>query len=326
MRLTTILAALCLAVPGASTARADEACRAPVEIADRADASGGRTQDYKFVFKACRNAVGATRLAIRSFRVDGRALLLTVDSQTLKTTIEDAACWTCADTTDEAQKDTRLARAVREAGAGSFSTGAISRNAGLAHGQGAGAFVTADLCPSHLPLDRAFLETLARQGPHTPVALAISGGWLAHHGADFDWLRDKQRTGALDITWVDHTYSHPYVPGLAEPQNYMLRPGADLLREIEETERLLIARGATPSVFFRFPGLVADHALLDQLRARHLIALGADAWLVLSPPPRPGSIVLVHANGNEEAGLRLFSRLLAAGRLPQPFRRIEEAP
>jgi len=57
-----------------------------------------------------------------------------------------------------------------------------------------------------------------------------------------------------------------------------------------------------------------------------LIALGADAWLVLSPPPRDGSIVLVHPNGNEPAGLRLFSRLLEQGRLPQPFRRIEEAP
>jgi hypothetical protein len=36
--------------------------------------------------------------------------------------------------------------------------------------------------------------------------------------------------------------------------------------------------------------------------------------------------LLVHANGNEPAGLRLFSRMLDQGKMPKPFRRIEEAP
>lgn len=321
-----LLAALCLPAVLPSIARADDACRSPATIADMPGATGARIADFRTVFQSCRRDGATTRLAIRAFSAEGRKLLLTVDPERLTTQIDEAACWTCADTSDEAQKDTRYLRALGAAGPHPLTTGAISRNAGLAHGVGAGSFVTADLCPSHRPLDRAFLDLLAKRGPHTPVALSISGGWLAHHGADFDWLRDRARSGALDITWVDHTYSHPYVPGLADARNYMLRPGADLMREVSRTEQLLIARGATPSAFFRFPGLVADDKLMAQLRALHLIALGADAWLVLSPPPRPGSIVLVHANGNEPAGLKLFSRLLDRGGIPTPLRPIAEAP
>ena len=97
--------------------------------------------------------------------------------------------------------------------------------------------------------------------------LAVSGGWIAHHGADFAWLQEKRAfSGALDIAWADHCYSTPIFRGLKEAQNYMLRPGVDLDREIFETEKLLIAHGETPSVFFRFPGLVADAALLEKLQ------------------------------------------------------------
>ena len=158
------------------------------------------------------------------------------------------------------------------------------------------------------------------------MTLAVSGAWIAHHAEDFAWLLEKRRSGALDISWADHSYSHPYVPGLADARNYLLRPGADLDREIFETEKILIANGETPSVFFRFPGLVADAALLEKLKERHLVALGADSWLALGPSPRAGSIVLVHPNGNEPGGLEIFSRLLKKGKIPLPFRPISEAP
>jgi hypothetical protein len=199
-------------------------------------------------------------------------------------------------------------------------------NAGLAHGRGDGSFITADLCPSLRPLDRAFLEKLAGLGPRTPVALSVSGLWLLRHGADFRWLRAAARAGALDITWVDHSYHHPYARGVTAGRNYLLTPGFDAQTEIFDTERLLIANGETPSVFFRFPGLISDPALEEAVRRAHLVALGADGWLVFAPPLRPGAILLVHANGNEPEGLRLFSRLLNKGKLPRPFRPVGEAP
>lgn len=295
-----------------------------MEIAPGAASAAERVHDYAPVLESCASESGATRLAIRRMRVDGEALLLAVDPQSLQTSLERAACWRCAETSDAAEEQTRYLQALRPPADPARPPALV--NAGLIHGAGDGAFVTGDLCPSHKPLDRAFFEELAAQGPHTPVTLAVSGGWIARHGADFAWLREKARSGALDIAWANHSYSHPYVVGLADSRNYLLRPGVDLDREIFETEKLIIANGETPSVFFRFPGLVADGALLDHVRARHLVALGADSWLALGPPPRPGSIVLVHPNGNEPVGLRLFSRLVKTGRLPRPLRPINEAP
>ena len=322
-RASCAIALLAAIAPWAAMAE-DDVCRAPVVIV------GARPRDYQPIFQTCRDEAGETRLAIRRMSVEDDALLLTVDPKMLTTSLERANCWRCADTDDDAQQDTRYLKALRPpAGAGAQSGPLV--NAGLVHGAGAGSFVTGDLCPSQRPLDRGFFDLLAKNspgknGPGTPVALAVSGLWLARHRADFEWLKEKARAGALDITWVNHSYRHPYVPGRPDAGNYLLRPGTDMAAEILETEQLMIAQGVTPSVFFRFPGLVADASVLETARRHHLITLGADSWLVLGPPPRDGSIVLVHPNGNEPAGLRLFSRLLERGGLPLPLRPINEAP
>lgn len=320
MKRPLALLLFCAGLSAGATAQAEESCGPAVVAPAPASAA---VRDYAPVFLECVKGE-TTRLATRRMSVDGEKLLLTVDPQSLKTTLERASCWRCAETTDATQAETRLMKAVRPPADPARPPALV--NAGLVHGRGGGVFVTGDLCPSHKPLDRAFIEEVAAQGPGTPLTLAVSGSWLAHHGADFAWLREKARSGALAITWANHSYSHPYVVGLADRQNYLLRPGVDLDREIFETEKLLVAHGETPSVFFRFPGLVADGALLENLRSRHLVALGADSWLALGPPPRPGSIVLVHPNGNEPIGLKLFSRLLASGKMPRPLRPIVEAP
>lgn len=322
MKISLALLLFCASLATAATARAQEDC-GPAAIAPQAGVTGARVHDYSAVFEACTKN-GETRLATRRMSLDGEELLLLIDPQTLKASLERASCWRCAETTDEEQAETRFMQALRPPADPDRPPALV--NAGLIHGKGAGAFITGDLCPSHKPLDRAFIEEVAAQGPGTPLTLAVSGAWIAHHGEDFAWLQEKARSGALDITWADHSYSHPYVVGLKDAQNYLLRPGVDLDREIFETEKILIAHGETPSIFFRFPGLVSDAALLEKLTERHLIAFGADSWLALGPPPKAGSIVLVHPNGNEPGGLAIFSRLLKSGRMPKPFRGITEAP
>jgi hypothetical protein len=324
MRNAAGIGAFCLglALAAIAPARAEDAARGAAEQVSRAAPLVLR--DYRTVFEQCRNSAGKTRLAIRRMSANGAALLLTVDPQSLETKLERAQCWRCADTTDEAQADTRYLRALRPPADPALPR--ILANAGLLHGEGAGVFVTGDLCPSRRPLDRTFFERLSSEGAHAPVALAVSGLWLERHRADFDWLKRKAESGALDITWVNHSYHHPYVRDRPDAATYLLTPGLNLEAEILGAERLLIEQGATPSVFFRFPGLVADARLLEEVRRRHLVPLGADSWLALGPPPRTGSIVLVHPNGNEPAGLGLFSRLLERGKMPRPFRPINEAP
>ena len=259
--------------------------------------------------------------------IEGKPTLLLVDPATLTTSLDDAPAWTCAETSDAAQAQTRFGRALATPLPSTPTKSGMLRDAGLVHGAGEGSYVTGDLCPSTKPLSRAFLKSLEQTGPHVPISLSISGLWLAHHAEDFHWLQAEKRAGALDVTWVNHSYTHPFAPGRPTDRDFLLRPGIDMADEIMKTERLLIAQGEAPSVFFRFPGLISDEALMDKLRAFHLIALGADSWLVLSPTvPHPGAIVLVHPNGNEPAGLKLFTRYLDAGRLPRPFRAITDAP
>jgi hypothetical protein len=287
-----------------------------------------QVRDYRPVFQECHREGSTPVLAIRRMAVDGNGMLLTVDPATLATHLEREQDWSCADTDDERQKDTRYIRAVRSSCAPQSSAPppAVITDGGLTHGTTTGSFVTGDLCPSHRPLDRAFLAKLEGVESPLPVALSVSGTWLTRHGPDLQWLRDQERAGALKITWVDHSYDHPFIPGRRPAENFLLIQGVDMRAEILDTERLLIADGETPSVFFRFPGLISNPALMQVMRDDHLIVLGTDAWLAKSPRAGPGDIILLHLNGNEPEGLKIFSALLAGGKLPQPFRPIEEAP
>ncbi len=281
-------------------------------------------ENYQPTLQACR-AGDAQEVAIRRMTLKGEPALLLADPATLATKLERAACWTCADVAESALADTRMMRAIARA---AEAPGLIHRtfldNAGLTHGGKGGAYFTGDLCPSRKPMDRAFLATL--EGQSTPIALSISGLWLKHHFADYRWLLDKQAEGDFAITWTNHTYTHPYRKGIAEGANFLLTPGVDPDYEILETERLLIANGQTPSLFFRFPGLVSSSPLMQAVRRHHLISLGADAWLALDERPRDGSIILVHPNGNEERGLKIYAKDAAKGALPSPLKPLDEAP
>ena len=67
------------------------------------------------------------------------------------------------------------------------------------------------------------------------------------------------------------------------------------------TEQILLECGQTLFVFFRFPGLISNPLLLKKYG---LIPLAADAWLAKNEPIRPGSVILVHGNGNEPLGIK----------------------
>ena len=283
--------------------------------------------DYRPSFKLCLNTQGERFVALREMTAAGSDLLLLVDPTALTTRLSRAACWTCETADEAALTPTRLMRAINSAAA---SKGVERRTfldgAGLNHGAGPGIYVTGDLCPSPRPLERDFLRSLEARGPHTPVALSISGLWLLKHYEDFRWILDERDRGALDVLWVDHSYHHPYRKGAPADETFMLTPGLNADAEILQTERLLIANGETPSLFFRFPGLISTSPLMQAVRRLHLVSLGADAWLALGKRASPGSIVLVHPNGNEPEGLRLFARAMDKGALPTPFEALVEAP
>jgi hypothetical protein len=283
--------------------------------------------DYQPVLKACVAADGRKAVAIREMTVGGQRIALLADPEALTTQLERVACWTCRDESEGELSSTRMGRAVRES---AQAPGLIHRgflqNAGLTHGAESGDFVTGDLCPSNRPLDRAFFTRLEAATPHAPVALSISGLWLIHHFDDFRWLVRERNSDALKILWTDHTYHHPYQPKLPNDANFLLSKGVDPQEEILDTERLLIANGETPSLFFRFPGLVSSDPLMQAVSRLHLVTLGADAWLAIGQKPGHGSIVLVHPNGNEPMGLKVFASDLAHGTIAAPLEPLTAAP
>jgi hypothetical protein len=283
--------------------------------------------DYKPVLEACVAPDGRKAVAIREMTIGGQKIALLADPEALTTRLERQACWTCREESEAELGATRMGRAIREsASAPGLVHRGFLQNAGLTHGGGAGDFVTGDLCPSQKPLSRAFFTQLEGAGPHVPVALSISGLWLTHHFDDFRWLVDQRNSGALDILWTDHTYHHPYHRKLPDDANFLLTKGVDPREEILDTERLLIANGETPSLFFRFPGLISSDPLMQAVSQFHLVTLGADAWLALGQKPEHGSIVLVHPNGNEPRGLAMFSTDLAHGAIAAPLEPLTAAP
>jgi hypothetical protein len=178
--------------------------------------------------------------------------------------------------------------------------------------------LTIDMCPSIHPLDRAvFIDLIKEMGrveKPVPLAISITGCWIKAHPADLHWLDSLDKSGYLSIVWINHTYNHLVKKNVPLKNNFLLTKGININSEVLKTEVILLQKGIVPSVFFRFPGLVSNHDIYDKILSLGLIPVGTDAWLAKGQKPGDGSIVLIHANGNEPLGVRAFIQLLKSKR------------
>lgn len=258
--------------------------------------TGYRPVFLPFPFKDKRQGV-----AIREFKRNGKASLIVVDAETFET-------FETGGKAEDLQID--------DGGAGTAVTstpfyGALHnapvKSTGAVRGKKAvnGWFVTIDLCPSGKRLDKVVFEkTEALAAERAAVAIAISGGWIKRHKGELEWLLNEARSGRLDVTWINHSYSHPYNEAAGDLENFLLTPGTDFEKEVLANEVLMLENRITPSPFFRFPGLVANEDLIKRLKRLSLIPVGALAWLAKGETPENGSIILIHGNGNEPAGMK----------------------
>lgn len=179
---------------------------------------------------------------------------------------------------------------------------------------GGGLVLTVDLCPSRKPMDRKVVREVwgafRKEARPVPVAFSLSGDWIRSHTKDLQWLQSQVDSGRIAPTWVNHTDHHRFRKGLRADRNFLLLPGTDLKSEVLGAEREMLLHGIVPSAFFRFPGLIDNDTLHRSVLAMGLLPLGADAWLAKAQRPREGSIVLIHANGNEPLGVQEFLALL----------------
>jgi hypothetical protein len=276
--------------------------------------------DYHSVFRPFYGPDGRLLAATRQYHRGDDARFLVLDPERFDfREVNAASVLSAPAAADKAWQETPFARALARQTAPPFPL----QNDGLREAEHPvpGFFLTADLCPAKRPLDRGFIAALTALPLKQPVPLAlmVSGLWIERHPDDFAWLRNLAAAGQLAITWGNHSFTHPYAPEAPLENNFLLSPGINLPAEALSLEALLLEAGLLPSPFFRFPGLVSNRRLVEELRHLQLIPIGSAAWLAKGEIPRPGSLILVHANGNEPEGIRLLQAFFATQL--EPFRR-----
>ena len=275
-------------------------------------------EHYEVFVKEYQDA-SALLLISRRFELSGVTFYLTTNTQTLQTKVLSL------DETkllplDERFNQSLFAKRLKEA-----TTLHVNGGATHAYTQNQNAiYLTMDLCPSSKKgYESDFIEKLTQQNGKTPIAISLSSAWKNHHEKEFLALVNNP---LLQITWVNHTQTHFYDPKLPIRENFMLHVNTDVQGEILGVEKELLNEGITPSVFFRFPGLIADEKLMRELRETYfLIPLGANAWIAKNEPIKTGSFILIHGNKNEPQGIEMLEKKLPAVMKTYQFHPLQEA-
>jgi len=255
-------------------------------------------------------------MILRQFENEGKQYFLMVNPQTLATKIDESNFYTVKPMTMTEARAFFKQAPYQKALAKAESQSVMIQDAGIESGvpKEMGISLTADLCPSHRPLDRRIFTDIVTEFKKVempvPIALSITGVWMREHPQDLLWLKQLQRNEEIYITWINHSYTHRVSATAPLKKNFLLEPGTDISYEVLETEKAMLRNGLLPSIFFRFPGLVSDQQLVYKITDFGLIPIGSDAWLAKGQQPKAGSIVLIHGNGNEPVGVDDFIKLL----------------
>jgi hypothetical protein len=166
--------------------------------------------------------------------------------------------------------------------------------------------LTIDMCPSSKGISQNVYDELVRlskqKGRAIPIGVAMTAAWQNRHRERFKWLKAKAREGRFKIQWINHSSHHRYKRDVPYEYNFMRKSGTDVVDEVLGNEISMLKGGVTPSVFFRFPGLVSSKALIRQISDWGLVALGTRAWFGKGEKAVDGSIILIHGNRNEPSG------------------------
>jgi peptidoglycan/xylan/chitin deacetylase (PgdA/CDA1 family) len=178
-----------------------------------------------------------------------------------------------------------------------------------------GLYLTNDFCPSSKKgfekrLYQALIDNFKNP---VPITIFITKKWINTHKAQFNKLKQWQEERKLNITWGNHTANHIYYPNTPLNKNFVLSKNEHLVKDILDLEECLIKNGVTPSIFFRFPGLVSNKKAIKIVANLSLITIGSNSWLAKKEPIKNGSIILVHGNKNEPLGVDIFLKLLKDG-------------
>ncbi len=284
--------------------------------ATRANAALHEIRRYKVMSRECiETETGDLLHASRSFLRDREPRYLVTDVESFETRVVDPSTLDCEDPAAAIRYETSPFAVARRKSSGAahhpLSNDGISRAEKSVHG----VFLTADLCPaSHAKFEYRFFDALEKIAVTTsapvPVGLAVTKKWINQHPGEFEDITRLEATGKIAVTWINHSSTHPFSTTKKLEANFLLEKGVNPETEITDVEIALLERNQLPSSFFRFPGLISDQAWVENVDAHSLITLGSDAWLAIGEKPKAGSVILVHANGNESLGITKFLETL----------------
>ncbi len=280
-------------------------------------AGGTTVSDYRLFTAIGQSQIDKkTCVILRKFRMGNQTYYLTVNPQDLITQIRPSKELKATEAPlvkiEETYKDSLFSKTVDDAERHSD----LLQDAGITRSlpRQTGVNLTIDLCPSARPLDRnLFMDLIKEFGvveTPVPIAVSLTGVWMEGHPDDLAWLLDLVKQGRISILWINHSYHHRSGSNLPLKRNFLLEKGTNINFEVLQTEAKMIEHGIVPSVFFRFPGLVSDSKIFQTITNFGLIPVGSDAWLSKNQRPKDGSIVLIHANGNDPIGIKRFLTLI----------------
>jgi hypothetical protein len=301
-----------------------------------ASVTSSALENYQSIYpRECLSKLGVTTIAIRRWNEGEAVKYLVVDPETNVTRILDASdagvCAPLAEGSKAATSPYQIAvnhytknpseLIDADHGFKTFSPACMkAENRPFA--------ITIDMCPSTHIYESGFYKELAARAcdfangtahrrstaPPTPIAISIAGKWIKHHERQLEEIKALEKAGCLDITWVNHSYAHPYNPELRDHDElnffipYKLK---DFVADLMRNEQYLIEHGVAPSIFYRFPGLMSKEDQIHALKNLGLVPLGTSAWITLNggdkqyerygmpkdQKAKPGRVGLFHGNG-----------------------------
>jgi len=253
-------------------------------------------------------SAGAKVLIVRSLLLDDVASYLLVDNATFELDLVEAALLDGA---------SRHAAGAESASWRYPAALDRTRNAVLCQLQPAadGAVslrfaLTIDMCQSRRQWEQGLFDWLVQLsdelGAPVKVGIAMTGLWANRHPDDFAQLVEWHDEGKLDISWINHSFSHQLSKDAQGHYHFMTDPSVDFVAGVMDLETMLLGQGVLPSALFRFPGLTHDARTLGLLNDLDLFPLDANGWLAKGEPLADRSVVLLHGNGNEKPGVDKF--------------------
>jgi peptidoglycan/xylan/chitin deacetylase (PgdA/CDA1 family) len=169
--------------------------------------------------------------------------------------------------------------------------------------------LTIDLCWSNRQYEKDLFSWIADQSKSgVAITLFVSGRWLQQHPQEMESLINLGKIKGISLLWGLHSWTHPksgrFMNDFAEKE---------IVEDTLKLELKLLEWGILPTVYYRFPGLIHDEKRISTILEMNLLPIDADAWIAVQSekhkhggPVQPGSIILVHGNGNEPQGVSKF--------------------